>query len=525
MFKFSVFAALMAIGSVVLLAGTASANNMVTNPGFETGHFTAWKSYGSWRISNNPADVHSGKYAAVNNLTVSVGTTSTTYSGLYQNVSDPNAAGQAFNASAWISTAATNGYSKSFFQVQFQNTSGKVLKQYDTTPVTADHAYAQYSLSDLVAPRGTAIIQVQGVVEGIGGRTPASNNTGYTRFDDFSLAHVAVPGKVKHRAAAYNGGKVSLRQDRFLLNLEHRCFRYFWDEMNPRNGLAPNRTPVAGGPAPVASIAATGFGLTALCIADEHHWEPHAEIYKRVLRTLVFFRYKAQSAHGFYYHFLGMRSGRRLWHCSASSIDTALLMAGVLTVRQHFAGTAAARVATSIYRRVDWPWMLNSNFMPNGEKTLAMGWRPSSGFIHYNWFQFNEGPLIYLLGIGSSTHPLPPKSWSAWRRGPLITYGGYTFMNGTPAAPAPLFTHQYPQGWFNLRGLCDRYADYFRDSRYATRANRTMCMNLAKRFPDYGPNSWGLSASLSPSGYRVWGEPPPTLTGPNAINGTLVPCA
>lgn len=530
--------ALALAGAASVPAGAAPAN-MVTNPGFETGHFTAWKSYGSWRISNNPADVHSGKYAAVNNLTVSVGTTSTTYSGLYQNISDPDAAGQAFNASAWISTAATNGYSKSFFQVQFQNSSGKVLKQYDTAPVTVDQAYAQYALSNLVAPPGTAIIEVQGVVEGIGGRTPASNNTGYTRFDDFSLTPVPEPGSVAparrradvqerttgRAAAQFPYARLTVSEKVMLKSVERRCFRYFWDEMNPRNGLVPNRAPVAGGPAPVASIAATGFGLTALCIADEHHWEPHAEIYSRVLRTLDFFRYKAQSAHGFYYHFLGMRSGRRLWHCSASSIDTALLMAGVLTVRQHFAGTAAARVATSIYRRVDWPWMLNSNFMPNGEKTLAMGWRPGSGFIHYNWFQFNEGPLIYLLGIGSRTHPLPPSSWSAWRRGPLITYAGYTFMNGTSSAPAPLFTHQYLQGWFNLRGLCDNYADYFRDSRYATLANRTMCVNLAKRFPDYGPNSWGISASLSPSGYRAWGEPPPTLTGPNAINGTLVPCA
>ncbi len=343
-------------------------------------------------------------------------------------------------------------------------------------------------------------------------------------FASASARSVPIPAGIAPRVEQ-GKGRLSPRQGRFLSSLEHGCFNYFWDQMGHRNGLVPNRAPVAGGPAPVASIAATGFGLTALCIADEHRWKPRAEIYKRVLRTLRFFRYKAQCVNGFYYHFLGMRSGRRHGKCSVSSIDTALLMAGVLTVREHFAGTAAARLATSVYRRVDWPWMLNSNFAPNGLPTLAMGWRPGSGFIHYNWFQFNEGPLIYLLGIGSNSHPLPPQSWDAWRRGPVVSYGGYKFMNGTASAPAPLFTHQYPQAWFDLRGLCDHYADYFRDSRYATLANRAMCIHLATRFHDYGPNSWGISASLSPSGYKVWGQPPPTTTGVDAINGTLVPCA
>ncbi|MHB1767223.1 MAG: glucoamylase family protein [Phycisphaerae bacterium] len=299
-------------------------------------------------------------------------------------------------------------------------------------------------------------------------------------------------------------------QDRFLAGIEHRSFAYFWDEMDPHNGLIPDRARTAGGGARVASIAAEGFGLTALCIADEHHWESHAEIYTRVLRALHFFRYQAQCVHGFYYHFLALHSGRRQWNCEVSSIDTALLMAGVITVRAHFAGTAAARAAAYLYRRVDWPWMLD------GRKTLSMGWKPGSGFLPYRWKQFNEGPLIYLLGIGSRTHPLPPASWAAWKRGPLCTYAGRTFMSCPP-----LFTHQYMQAWFKLRGLRDHFADYFRDSRYATLANRELCINLSKRFLDYGPTSWGITASDSATGYMAWGGPPAT---PN-INGTLVPCA
>ena len=320
-----------------------------------------------------------------------------------------------------------------------------------------------------------------------------------------------VQGQINSRAVSpVRYANLSPVERALIVSIEHRCFRYFWDEMNPRNGLIPDRARVRGGGAHVASIAAEGFGLTALCIGDEHHWEPHARIYRRVLTALRFFRHKAQCVHGFYYHFLGMRSGRRQWNCSVSSIDTALLMAGILTVREHFAGTGAAQIAAYLYHRVNWPWMLD------GGKTLSMGWKPGSGFLPYRWNQFNEGLLIYLLGIGSPTHPLPAKSWDAWRRGPVCTYAGYTFMSCPP-----LFTHQYPQAWFKLRGLCDHYADYFRDSRYATLANRVMCVHLAKRFPDYGPDSWGITASDGASGYMAWGGPTAT---PN-VNGTLVPCA
>lgn len=183
-----------AVGAATFLAGAASAN-MLTNPGFETGDFTGWNSYGSWTVSNTPADVHSGTYAADLTLTVASGATSSssTWNGLYQNVSDPTAAGQSFNASAWISTSATNGYSQAYFQVQFQNSTGGVLQQSVTTPVTVDQAYAQYALSNLVAPTGTAIIQVQGVVEALTGATAPSGNTSQTYFDDFSLTPTPVP--------------------------------------------------------------------------------------------------------------------------------------------------------------------------------------------------------------------------------------------------------------------------------------------------------------------------------------------
>lgn len=325
-----------------------------------------------------------------------------------------------------------------------------------------------------------------------------------------AAAYTPILAPAIRAARTDRNSRITPAQSKFLRGLERRCFRYFWDEMNPHNGLIPDRSLATGGGAKVASIAAEGFGLTALCIADQHHWEPHRLIYNRVLTALHFFLDDARGTHGFYYHFLNLKTGRRQWNCNVSSIDTALLMAGVLTVQQHFAGTRVARLAARLYDRVDWSWMLD------GRSVLTMGWNPKSGFLPYRWTQFNEGLLIYLLGLGSPTHPLPPSSWNAWRRGPLIHYDGHTFMTCPP-----LFTHQYPQAWFDLRGQRDRYADYFRDSRYATLANRAMCTAMHKRFPDYGPDSWGITASDSAAGYVAWGGPPATSN----INGTLVPCA
>ncbi len=209
MTRFSKFLTMVAaVGSVAFLAGAASAN-MVTNPGFETGDFTGWSSYGTWYVSSNPNDVHSGTYGAVNSLTVSSGTTSTTYSGLYQNITDTSAAGEAFNASVWISTAATNGYSEAYLQVQFgglSNGNPVTLAQDVSTMITASNQpFTLVSLNNIVAPAGTLGMQIQGVVEGIGGLNATSSNTGYTRFDDFSLTPVPEPATIALMAIGFTG--------------------------------------------------------------------------------------------------------------------------------------------------------------------------------------------------------------------------------------------------------------------------------------------------------------------------------
>jgi hypothetical protein len=182
----------------------------------------------------------------------------------------------------------------------------------------------------------------------------------------------------------------------------------------------------------------------------------------------------------------------------------------VLSCRTHFDDVEVRDLATQIYERVDWPWMLN------GEKTLTHGWRPESGFISSRWDTYSEFMMIYLLGLGSPSHPLPADSWDAWKR-PIFEYEGERFVG----SHAPLFVHQYSQAWFDFRGKRDRYADFFENSVIATRVHKKWCLSLAKQFPDYTEDLWGITASDSAHGYTVWGGPPPM--GP--IDGTIVPSA
>jgi hypothetical protein len=182
----------------------------------------------------------------------------------------------------------------------------------------------------------------------------------------------------------------------------------------------------------------------------------------------------------------------------------------VLTARRHFSDAEIQGLATTIYERVDWAWMRN------GGPTLSMGWKPESGFLEARWNHYSELMMVYLLAIGSPTHPIPAQSWEAWSR-PRITYQGNEYISGND----PLFTHQYSHAWFDFRNQRDAHADYFQNSVKATRAHKLFCLSLHDRFPDYTQDLWGISASDSVGGYTAWGGPP--AQGP--IDGTVVPCA
>ncbi|MFH0909159.1 MAG: glucoamylase family protein [bacterium] len=308
-------------------------------------------------------------------------------------------------------------------------------------------------------------------------------------------------------------GGTSGEDDAFLDDLEQRSFCFFWRAANPANGLIPDIAPADGTPSTAAaSIASVGFGLPAICIAAERGWISREQAYNRILTTLRYFWSGLPNVHGFFYHYVDMESGDRVSNCEVSSIDTALLLAGMLTARQYFPDTEVADLALKIYARADWNWMLA------GRKTVCMGWTPERGYLPSHWDSYGELMIIYILAMGSPTHPAPPETWHAWRRAPVMTYDGKTFIQ----CPT-LFIHQYPEAWIDFRNCRDAYADFWRNSELATRAQRQYCMDIRDRFPGYGPNVWGITASDSPRGYMPWGGPPDTPS--YAIDGSVVPCA
>jgi len=300
-------------------------------------------------------------------------------------------------------------------------------------------------------------------------------------------------------------------EDTFLEEVERACFQFFWEAVNPHTGQVKDRCQ-AGGPdaRKVASIAATGFGLSALCIADHRRWQESKKIRDRVRDTLRFAATRLNHVHGFFFHFLNTDTGNREFQSEVSTIDTSLFLCGVLTCRAYFDDAETRDLADHLYNRVDWPWFLN------GGKTLSMGWTPENGFIKARWDSYSELMMIYLLGLGSSTHALSPEAWDAWTR-PDFEYRGRHYVGSN----APLFVHQYSHAWFDFRGKRDKYADYFSNSVVATEVHKLWCLELAKQFPDYSENLWGISASDSSRGYQAWGGPPPMGT----IDGSIVPCA
>lgn len=304
---------------------------------------------------------------------------------------------------------------------------------------------------------------------------------------------------------------LSPEDDQFLNDLENACFLYFWEQGNAKTGMVQDRANVRGGnPGIVASIAATGFGLTALCIGAERGFITQSEAQERVFAGLNFLWKKLPNHRGFFYHWANINTGERVWESEISSVDTAILLCGILTCREHFKRAAVAELADLIINRVDWTWLAEDTGL------LSHGWTPEIGFLPSRWDYYSELMMMYLLGLGSSAHPLKEDTWTAWKR-LTFDYEGMRYIGSF----APLFVHQYSQAWFDFRGKRDKYADYFQNSIVATDVHRQFCLELGKQFHDYSEDLWGITASDSPKGYVVWGGPP--AVGP--IDGTIVPSA
>lgn len=311
------------------------------------------------------------------------------------------------------------------------------------------------------------------------------------------------------------------RPDDLLLDdLSHRSFLYFWEQSDPATGIARDRARAEAGPhlperRDVGSTGATGFALTALCIGAERGWISRGEARRRAEAALRSYAAgPAANEHGWFYHFLDIRTGARYRASEVSTSDSTWLVAGALTARQYFREEPRiAQLASAIYERVDYGWMRNGN-----PDFLAHGWTPETGFLPYRYQKYCQLACMYLLGIASPTHALDPASWYAWDRDPF-GYKGIAYYGRTL-----LWTYQYPFAWWDFRrrresrGLA---VDWFANSIAATRAHRAFCLDLAPEFPGYTADVWGITSSDGPGGYQTWGGPP--RTGP--IDGTVVPCA
>ena len=289
--------------------------------------------------------------------------------------------------------------------------------------------------------------------------------------------------------------------DDLLEGLQRNTLRYFLDETNPRNGLVPDNTRV-GSP---SSITAVGFALAAYAVGVERNVITRSEAVERTLTTLRFFWDSPQSGDrdatgymGFFYHFLDMETGRRAWESELSTIDTTFLLAGVLTAAAFFdRETRDEReirtLADALYRRVDWQWALN------GGLAVTHGWRPERGFLNYRWEGYSEAMLLYVLGLGSPTHPLPETSYAAWMK----TYRWKKLYGHEFLYAGSLFIHQLSHAWIDFRGIQDDYMrdrgiDYFENSRRATLVRQQYAIRNPKRFSGYSDHCWGITASDGP---------------------------
>lgn len=284
--------------------------------------------------------------------------------------------------------------------------------------------------------------------------------------------------------------------------LERRTFGFFWDLTNPANGLTPDRWPTQS----FCSVAACGFALTAYPVGVERGYVTRAAARRRVLDTLRFFWSAPQDSaspasigyKGFFYHFLDMKTGHRFEKVELSTIDTALLMAGVLCCQGYFDGPDAEEadiraLADSLYRRVDWRW---AQVRP---PTLVLGWTPEQGPLPYDWRGYDEAMILQVMALGSPTHPATGDVWGAWTAG----YKWGDFQGQTYLGFAPLFGHQYSHVWIDYRGINEPWLqakgiDYFENSRRATLAQRAYAVANPGGWADYGDSLWGLSACDGP---------------------------
>jgi len=301
-----------------------------------------------------------------------------------------------------------------------------------------------------------------------------------------------------------------------------RAWQFFWRESHPETGLTKDRADnFAPDDYTVSSIASTGYALAANVVAVQRGWVKRADAERRVVRTLRFVLDEMFHFHGWLYHFVDWRDGKRVWNCEVSTIDTALFLAGALLSAQFFGGETA-RLADRLYRRVDFEVMRTDGGAKPEELTLSHGWKPEEGFLGGRWHSYCEHIILYILALGAPHQRTPERLWDAWGR-PVVDYHGkYEHLAG-----GALFMHQMSHHYIDLRGRRDRLGwDYWVSSVHATLASRQFCIDNKTNLKTFDDDIWGLTASDGPEGYRayaaIWGDQPDGTVAPTAPIGSII---
>lgn len=286
-----------------------------------------------------------------------------------------------------------------------------------------------------------------------------------------------------------------------IADLQRESFNYFLEQINPSNGLVFDNTQEDS----PASIAAVGFALSSYPVGVSRNYFSRAQAVELTLTILRFFWNSVQGDNsaatgykGFYYHFLDRKTGLRTWQCELSIVDTAIFIAGVLCVKTYFQDNSHGeneirKLAKLLYERVDWQWA------QNGKVVLSHGWKPECGFLNYGWEGYNEALILYILGLGSPTYPLPQKSYKSWTK----TYQWENIYGHDFLYSGPLFTHLFSHAWIDFCGIQDDFmrqkkCDFFENSRRAVIVQQEYSIRNPKNFPGYGQNCWGLTACEGP---------------------------
>ncbi len=308
--------------------------------------------------------------------------------------------------------------------------------------------------------------------------------------------HIKVSQKIQDEQLKKRGEidtLLAMGEDDLLETISKKVFNYFWEETDPQTGFIRDRSRTNV----PSSIAATGFGLAAISIGVHRGWVDYDRARERVIKTLKNIKNKAEGHKGYFYHFIDMRTGKRAWQCELSSVDTALLFGGIIVAREYFECNEITELADELYYAVEWPFMVEPN-----TKGVYMGWDPENGFDEYIlWDMYGEQMLMYILGLGSPTHPFPQETWHSFRR-PVKLYDDIAYIY---CESESLFVYLFSHAFIDFRDKHDDYADYWVNNKNAVKAHIAFCRNNPLGFEVFEKGLWGISASDGPDGYRNYG--------------------